>query len=361
VPLGSIGCVALVLFLSSCSAVPLVQREQPVEAQALAPRYSVVFVIHGDGNYRFHDSAGNAYKADEEALDGALSVAVNNPDAEVFVFHQKRRRHTLLFFPRRDGSFHYYRHGQLVAKESYWRDQGESRFDPEVALYNRFRASERSRPMQLFLYFGHEIPEFDGLGYDASYSQRAFTVSDLADGLQQFTRDATKFDLVVLSTCFNGTPHTVSALAPYTRSIVASPGNLHLSYFDLKPLERLDLGLQKGEMTLFATNFAQHSFDKLSEDLQTPVTVVAYDVDRVEGYLRAVEGEYARALDSLKEQSPGFFDHYDCAEDAAYALPTMSEGVNVFYRPARFGHLAHKENHSGWECWKLPTYSLTKQ
>ena len=150
----------------------------------------------------------------------------------------------LLFFPLRDGTFYYYRHGRLLAEESYWRDQGQSRFDPEMELYNRFRAEESPELVRLFLYFGHEIPEFGGAGYDASYKNRTFTVDDLADGLKCITRDSTKVDLVVLSTCFSGTPRTIAALAPYARYVIASPDNLHLSYFDLSPFERLDIGLR---------------------------------------------------------------------------------------------------------------------
>ena len=186
---GCIGCVVLVLFLFSCSSIPLTQRETPLgEESALPLRYSMVFIIHGDGDYLYHDTSGNAHRADEEALAGAIRVAEQNPQAEVFIFHQRPRRHTLLFFPRRDGKFYYYRNGRLLAKESYWRDQGQSRFDPEVELYHRFRAEEQPQLVRLFLYFGHEIPEFDGAGYDASYPDRTFTVDDLADGLKHITR-----------------------------------------------------------------------------------------------------------------------------------------------------------------------------
>ncbi len=109
-------------------------------------------------------------RADEEALVGATMVAILNPQAEVFIFHEKPRKHTLLFFPLRDGEFYYYRYGRLLAKELYWRDQGPLRFDPEVELYHQFRAEKQSQTLRLFLYFGHEIPEFDGAGYDASYA-----------------------------------------------------------------------------------------------------------------------------------------------------------------------------------------------
>jgi len=352
---GCVGCVVLVLLLFSCSSIPPSHRETPLgEESALPPRYSMVFIIHGDGDYLYHDTRGQAHRADEEAFFGAIRVAVRNPQAEVFVFHQRPRRHTLLFFPRRDGKIYYYRHGRLLAKESYWRDQGVSRFDPEVELYHRFRAGEQPQPVRLFLYFGHEIPEFGGAGYDASYSHRMFTVHDLADGLKRFTGDSSKLDLIVLATCFGGTPHTIAALAPYTRTIVASPDNLHLSYLDLHPFERLDVGLRDGDVAAFAKNFARQAFDRLTEDIQTAITVAVYDVDRVQGYLHSVDSVYDHTLTTLMGQEPGSFEHHDCAEDSAYVLPGMSEGVDVFYRPARFGRSKYKQNHSGWECWMLP-------
>jgi hypothetical protein len=318
----------------------------------LPPRYSIVCIIHGDGGYLYHDARGNAYRADEEALAKAKTVAERNTQAEVFIFHERRRRPLFLFFPLRDGKFYYYRNGRLLAKESYWRGQGPSRFDPEVELYHRFRTEERPQLVRLFLYFGHEIPEFGGAGYDASYSHRTFTVDDLADGLIRITGDSTKFDLVVLSTCFNGTPHTIAALAPYGRYIIASPDNLHLSYFDLGPFEQLDVSLPVGDVSAFAKMFAQHAFDRLTEDIQTAVTVAVYDVDRVQGFLHSVDSVYDQALTTLKGQTPASIEHCDCAEDPAYILPGMSEGVDVFYRPPRFGRLKHKQSHSGWECWR---------
>ncbi|OGB60046.1 MAG: hypothetical protein A2Y94_14215 [Caldithrix sp. RBG_13_44_9] len=352
--LAGFGGVVLVLFLVSCSSIPLMQRGTPPgEESALPPRYSMAFIIHGDGDYLYHDPQGNARRADQEAFLEATTVAERNPQAQVFIFHEIRRKHALLIFPRRDGKFYYYRHGQLLAQESYWRDQGQSRFDPEVTLYHRFRAGEQPQPLRLFFYFGHEIPEFGGAGYDASYSQRTFTVLDLADGLKRIAPDSSRFDLIVLSTCFNGTPYTIAALAPYARTIVASPDNLHLSYFDLQPFERLDVGLRDGDMAGFAKIFARQTFDRLTEDIQTAVTVAVYDVDSVQGYLHAVDSVYYHTLNTLKGQTPGSIKHCDCADDPVYVLPGMSEGVEVFYRPSRFGRLKQKQNHSGWECWML--------
>ena len=347
--------MALGLFLLSCGSPPSPSRETaPGAESALPPAYIIVCVIHGDGGYLFHDTTGNEHRADEEALAGAKLVAERNPRAEVFIFHEKHRRHRLLLFPRHDGEFYYYRNGQLLAQESYWRDKGQSRFDPEVDLYGRFRGNEQPQPVRLFLYFGHEIPEFDGSGYDASYRHRSFTVHDLVDGLKRFTRDSTKFDLITLSTCFNGTPHTISALSPYARYIIASPGNLHLSYFDLRPFEALDVVLRDGDVSAFAKRCAQQSFDRLTKDIQTEITVAVYDVDRTWEFVKSVDTVYNRTLTSMKEEARKSVEHCDCAEDSAYVRPAMSEGVEVFFRAARFGRSANKQSHSGWECPKLP-------
>ena len=249
----------------------------------LAVHYSILFIIHGDGDYLYHDTAGNEYIADEEALADAKRVAQENPLAEVFIFHQKSRSHFLFFFPLRDGEFYYYRNGRLIANELYWRDQKQSNFDLEVELYRRFRANNQREVVSMFLYFGHEIPEFGGAGYDASYPDRTFTVRDLASGIEGFTSDFTKFDLLVLSTCYGGTPYTIGTLGSYARTIIASPDNLHLSYFDLNSLESLEVSLQDGDIPAFANRFARQSFDRLTGDIQTTVSVAVYDVQTCAG------------------------------------------------------------------------------
>ena len=117
----SVGCVILTVFLLSCSTGLPVENEFPkFEKDTVSVHYSIIFIIHGDNNYLYHDTAGNEYTADEKVLASAKRVAEKNPFAEVFIFHQKPRSHFLFFFPLRDGEFYYYRNGQLVENESYW-------------------------------------------------------------------------------------------------------------------------------------------------------------------------------------------------------------------------------------------------
>jgi len=222
-------------------------------------------------------------------------------------------------------------------------------------LYRRFRQDNQRKMFSVFLYFGHEIPEFGGAGYDVSYPDRIFTVNDLAIGLKDFTHDSSKFDLMILSSCFSGTPYTIGELGPFTQLIIASPDNLHLSYFDIHSLERLDLSLGDRDQHAFAIRFALHSFDRLTKDTQTAVSVAVYDVDRVQKFLHSVHMVYDNTLTILKRESQTSMlqiEHCDCADIPTYVIPSMKEGVDIFYRPARFGRLKNKLNHSGWECWR---------
>ncbi len=351
-----LGCAVLAVSLTSCGGALSVEREpQLTKEGVLATRYSIVCVIHGDGDYLYHDTGGNEHAADEEALAGAMRVGQQNPCAEVFIFYQRPERHFLFFFPLHDGEFYCYRNGRLVAQEAYWRDLGESHFAAETELYRRFLPENQRDLARVFLYCGHEIPEFDGAGYDASYPDRSFTVQCLADGLRGFAGQSGKFDLVILATCFGGTPYTIGTLGAFARYIVASPDNLHLSYFGFQALERLDLSVRDGDVHALAERVARRAFDRLLREVQTAVSVVVYDGDRVREFLDSVREIYRQTVITLKDEGPASMtrlEHCDCADVSAYVRPTMSEGVEVLYRPARFGRSKDKQHHSGWECWR---------
>jgi len=345
------GCVVLAVLLASCTTMPPVHDEGQLAESP--PRYSLVFIIHGDADYSYHDALGNRRRADKEVLSKAQTIAERNPNAEVVIFHQIERRHVLFLIPRRDGRAYYYRNGRLLAQKSYWRDQGESRFDPEERLYEQFGGTKSRPSLRLLLYFGHELPEFNGVGYDASYSKRPVTIHDLAEGVRAIAGDSAKVDLLVLATCFGGTPHTIGALAPYAQYIIASPDNLHLSYFDLEPLAWLDVGSHDGEVSDFADRFARNAFETLASEVQTAVSVVVYDVNGVGDFLDSVGSVYDRTLTAANGMPPASVEHCDCADDSMYALPGMSNGLTVLYRAPQFGRTKNKQLHSGWECWRI--------
>ncbi len=357
-----IGCcvLPLVLFSSCTGAHPIQREDRPADGQIFSSNYSVIFVIHGDGNYLVHDADGNEYSADEAVLSEAKIIAQLNPKGSTFIFHQRPKRNIFLFFPAENGEFYYYHNGKLAAYEEYWRDQEQSPYDAELELYRRFHGESQSELLSMFLYFGHEIPESGGNGYDASYPDRSFTVNDLAGILKEFTRNTAPFNMVSLATCYGGTPFTVRALAPYAKFIIASPENLHLSYLNFRTLARLDTTALLNGIASFTKIYAEQAFRNLTKSVQTAVSVTVYDVNRVQAYVDTVHAAYSRALNSSGDRKNAVIDHCDCAEIPEFYRETMSDGVDVYYQPARFGRSKNAAKHSGWECFTKREYDSAR-
>lgn len=347
------------LALMSCATDSPLQTSNRAEMSGRPVLYSLLFLVHGDGDYIYHDSSGNEHRADKDALEEAQTIARKNSDAEVFIFYQRPKRHFAFFFPLHDGEFFYYRNGELITDELYWRTHGGAYLEPEADLYDRYRTRNSSAPFTMLLYFGHEIPESNGEGYDASAPDRTFTIHDLAGGLQKITRDSLKFDVMVLSTCYGGTPCTVGILGSFARYIIASPENLHLSYFDVTALEQLDVNLSGNDGHALSEKIAEQSFYHLTENVQTSVSVVVYETDKVKDYVRLVHGMYDHLLNAKTNETMEEFEYCDCAEIPDFVLPSMENGVEVWYRPANFGRLSQKKHHSGWECRKFDSTSVS--
>jgi hypothetical protein len=348
---------ALVLFVGGCGTV----REASVPPLPEGPPagLELTFIIHGDGPYRFLDDRGEPRQADEVTLERARAVAESTPDADVLIFHEKPRRRSLLIFPRPDGHFYFYRGGRQIASEAYRRDPRKPRYEAAAALADRFRG-ESPPQFRMLLYFGHEIPETGGRGYDASYHNRTFTVGDFSDGLSRLSAARGPFDVLVLSTCFGGSPFTIEVLAPLARHIVASPASLHLSYFDLEPLKGIDAMLEEGEAAAVARRFAGEAFASLAARTQTVVSVASYDTEAVQAYLMATR-EARRAARATTDHLPvALLEPFDCADDPSLAHPDMSAGVEVLFRAPRFGRAAGTGGHSGWVCRRpLPSNSYS--
>ncbi len=342
--------VVLALLLASCGS--MTPGYDPAPHSVEPPLFTFVFFVHGDADYAYFDARGRARRADEDVVRKAREIATKNLQAEVFIFHEVERRHFLFVFPRRDGRAYHYRNGRLVDERSYWRDQGDSRFALALQMYGDWAAPGHPASTRVLLYFGHELPEIAATGYDHSYSERQVTIDDLAQGVRALADSSGVLDVLVLSTCFGGTPYTIGKLSPHARSIVASPDNLHLSYFDLDPLSRPDLDAAEGAAADFAVDFARNAFEVLTSEVQTAVSVVVYDTAAVQPYLGAVAASYEARLSSMAAETDRAFERCDCAEDAAFALPTMADGLTTFYRAPRFGRAKNIAGHSGWECWR---------
>lgn len=332
----------LSLLLFGCSTAQHVADEQEFLSEFEPPVRSIIFLIHGDANYIYHDADGNALHADEETLSQAQSVASQLYDAEVFIFHQRSQRRFLRVWPRDDGTLYHYYRGHRLTELTYRREVRGHGLKSEIALYQGRKHEIRSPSSEdflrsVFLYYGHEIPADHGAGYHRSYPEAAFHITHLAEALPGFAPDgsATPFDLTVLSTCNNGSPGVVKALAPHTRYLLASPQNLHLSYIDSTPL--LLLNATPTSLSAFVNMFAETAFDRLSRTTQTVVTLSLFDTPRV------------HPPEPASTDLPTLGDYIDCAEVLTISSDAK-QGVDVWYRPSRFGREAKKETHSGWGC-----------
>jgi len=323
--------------------VPLSPRHEE-NAQA-----TMMFIVHGDGNYLYHDRSGNAHRADEEIVREVQRIGKGSSSAEVFLFHQKPGN-GLLPLPRKNGVFYYFKQGALQQKLSYHRKSG---LQAEVEILHRLTCAgvhSGERRSLCFFYFGHGISEWQ----TANRTNRILTLSDLTTGLASLgacLRDDQKFDLAVLSSCYSGTTAIIGAISPYVRYVVASPENLHLSHFDLSLFHKEKISDMDAERLAF--ELASRSFQKLETSTETVVTVAVYDAQKTAGFLQEAAANLAQGPPNYSDDDMAGIVYRDCFEDSTAEWAQVQYGVTVFYRPPRFGKMRNKLRHSGWDCWEI--------
>jgi hypothetical protein len=361
---------AIALCMSACA--PSYRRISDPKPDA-PPRFQIIYVIHGDGGYIYHDTSGVRHLADTDALDQALYVATASLGAETFIFHQKSRRHW--FHGAADGVLYQYRNGKLLRKEEYLRAAGGD-FAAESALLHRYESpvlpADCAEPDSLghcgriLLYFGHEIPATEIKGYSRSRPDVPFSLSSFAQGLERFAgpdfTNRKPFSLIVLSTCNGGTPVATRMIAPYASYLLASPGELHLSFFDTRALAELTTeaaSSQPQPQRAWGARIAGDSFAKLRATTRTAVTLALYETDSASAYLEAHRGAWDGTGLQVNLQAngklpgpgnTGVTPYRDCGEIASFGNGGHEAGAATFYRPPRFGRDKEKTGISGWEC-----------
>jgi hypothetical protein len=294
------------------------------------PHFLLIYLIHGDGDYGWHDARGIRHMADTEAEAQALEVAQGSPRAEVFVFHQKRKRF-LGLWRTTDGRMIHYR-GGIRLEEAAYRRSGPG-LAAEASLLRTHAArpppaactggEPAASPRMIFGYFGHGLAP----------GEAARFLSDLSPACPAHK----PFSLVMLSACHGGTPAMAYALAPFAGKLLASPGDLHLAYLDTRPLSRLDPA-----DTAIGDSIAAASFARLRPLTQTAITLAVYDLEKSPWYPAPHSGWGAAADRSSSWR--------DCADLPGFAVGGEPFGVRLLYRPSRFGTGRNKLTHSGWEC-----------
>lgn len=339
---------SICLLLIACSSSKELKQpsDQSVDDSL---RYSIIYLIHGDANYVYHTGEGKRRQADEKVLADAKSVAKKAKHGEVFIFHQRPERKILWLFPRKDRHFYHYKNGRLIREESYSPSQEAGVFNSETALLDAYRSPQEST-RHFLLYFGHEIPIRSGKGYYSSLPKLNMNVNTFTSGTHNLLdNEATYYDMMVLSTCNNGSPDMAANLADQTQVLLASPQNLHLSHIDTEALNGLELDPEIPSDSL-AADIAKNSFQRLESSLQTVVSLSVYNMDEVRSYIQQVDSAYQSYLSSAKTPLEGS-ENIDCTSlPFAGKFPKLEEGVQVWYRPPRFGKNAKQHTHSGWGC-----------
>lgn len=352
-PMIAVALLFVSLVLISCHRNYGVRRDTPVStSHESESKSTLVFFIHGDGSYTYHDQKGKRFEADKVILQQAIAVAENSAHAEVFIFHQKPKRKWLFLIDRPEGSFYYFRNGVQLARGSYHRRTQFSGLDSEIEIFKAYRYPGTQESVSGFLYFGHSLAELN------LKNSPSMNLHGLAQGLSCLVSEVDpnlmKFDLVVLSACYSGTPRIVTELAPFSRYILASAEDLHLAYLDIQPLRRFsEVGFF--EVHRFAKEMASQSFARLKEWTQTSIALTVYDSEKLAPFLQELQSRHPTALARETSNSPPSVPvkYCDCWDTPSAAAEIPSAGVEVYYQPPRFGRLKYKTKHSGWACLEV--------
>jgi hypothetical protein len=337
------------IFLSGCGSVSELLREAP-ESEVVNVNYSLIYYIHADADYLYHDSKGIPVQGNSKVLETALRVAEEAKSGEIFIFYQSPERKFLGLFQRRSSSFHHYTNGKLTSHIKYRHsDKNENFLTTEARLYNQYRVhSGNEKQQNFFLYFGHEIPDDQGKKYHRTLPDIVVNTRTFMKGLQKFlVTDEQRFDLVVLSTCNNGSPAMALNLMPYSNILLASPQNLHLSHIDSDRLGLLESNPGIPSIQL-AHSIANQTYQRLDSETQTTITLTVYDFEIVrerQNDLQAFSEQYD-SIGSIQH----FSDNVDCKQVAFFDDELFGQGLTIWYKPARFGRQSLNNTHSGWGC-----------
>ncbi|MCH8558550.1 MAG: hypothetical protein LAT84_12040 [Balneolia bacterium] len=335
--------IALCCIIQSCGiAEELMQDEEDQPSES--PAYTLIYYIHGDSDYLFHDSAGNNLQADEQILAEAKMLAEMAQTGEVFIFHQGRKP----VFGSVSGKMYHFRFGERAGEQRYSPLASDDGFlGAESDLFRLHKSAVKGdEHRSFFLFFGHEIPAVPAGSYHATHEGIEVGISTFASGLSRFMSDENRFELILLSSCSNGEPAMAEALQPLARNLIASPQNLHLSYLRPLPFILLEPKPDIAAETL-AQRIAEVSFNELSRSIQTTVTVSLYELDATASYISSFTETVHNS--AAAGSSPPSFDKTDCGRMPLFEHDLYTNGVRTWYRPSRFGRPS-EGTHSGWGC-----------
>lgn len=346
--------------LSGCSHTSELFKVDPADETENID-YSVIYYIHADSGYLYHDAGGKPVQGNKEVLADALQVAGKAESGEVFIFYQRPGKKILGLFPRRTSRLYHYAKGELTSQVNYRHsDRNEDFLTTEARLFDAYRIGTREENQRsYFLFFGHEIPDTEGKKYHQTLPGISVNTRSFSAGIQKFLpTDNQRFNLVVLSSCNNGTPVMAEHLMPFSDVLLASPQNLHLSHIDSEPLGLLEINPGITSVQL-AHSMAEQTYRLLESEIHTTITLTVYDLATVLKYKNELHA-FTMAYEALGSKQH-FSDNVDCSQTALFDVDRFGKGLKTWYRPAKFGRKSLTSTYSGWGCKPLATIAPDTQ
>ena len=288
-------------------------------------------------------------QADKNALQKIRKSAQEAKSGEFFIFRQQSQNKFLWLFPRRNSQLYHYKNGELVNLISYRNESNsEPFFETESRIYRDLKPQGSSGSVRIvFLLFGHEIPLYPGDAYHRTRPNIDVNTASFAAGIQKFIPQDDRFDLIMLSTCNNGSPAMMHHLQNVSDVVLASPQNLHLSHLDTDSFSLLETSPEISTLQL-AGAVAENTFNRLTESVQTAVTLSVYDMKKL---APIVDKLYMQSEAFIDQEKPNLYrDNVDCAGLPFFDSEQYQNGVTTLFRPAKFGRDAGETKHSGWGC-----------
>src|SRR5699024_10321326 len=115
-------CVAftVLLIFSGCRSSGTVATDNAFSTEESSDlNYRLIYIIHGDANYLYHDTAGRSLQSDEPHLRKAGEVAEQAKNGEVFLYHQRPQTKILWLLPQKDRRMLHYRKRKRIHHKKY--------------------------------------------------------------------------------------------------------------------------------------------------------------------------------------------------------------------------------------------------
>lgn len=262
----------------------------PTDTTESATRYTITYYIHADADYLYHSPAGNAVNGNSKVINTAMDVGKKALSGEVLIFYQRPNKSFLGLFPKNTSQFYHYKNGILIHQLMYRHLSNDEAFlTTENQLEHEYEAQVHSNDQpHYFLYFGHELPIHDGRGYHQSLPGINVSIASFVKGIQNLLpRNKDRYNLLVLSTCKNGSPEIANMLLPVADILLASPQDLHLSHIDSKALNMLEDRLSHSPLKL-GISMGDQTFNRLTSTVRSPISLVLYDLEAMRNYMQGV-------------------------------------------------------------------------